>query len=159
MDALLHVLDQKLLLIRITPRCGASTVMASGSCCMSGAFSSENQNKEKGRRGVVKEIHERLLSFYYFHTPYTISPPPSVCLSRSRPSNSFHLASSHPKSSHLDYPYCSECNWVAMGSFHGFLSLFPLLSPFLNLLHVHDTNTETDISPPASLYDIYHCAS
>lgn len=83
MDALLHVLDQKLLLIRITPRCGASTVMASGSCCMSGAFSSENQNKEKGRRGVVKEIHERLLSFYYFHTHYTISPPPSVCLSRS----------------------------------------------------------------------------
>lgn len=83
MGALLHVLDQKLLLIRITPRCGASTVMASGSRCMSGAFSSENQNKEKGRRGVVQEIHERLLSFYYFHTPYTIFPPPSVCLSRS----------------------------------------------------------------------------
>lgn len=45
--------------------------------------------------------------------------------------------------------------WREMESFQGRVS--HSLPP--NLTRVHDTNTETDISSPASLHDIYHCAS
>lgn len=49
------------------------------------------------------------------------------------------------KSSHLDYSYHSGWNWVEMGSFHG-PAYLPSPRPPPNLPHVHDTNTESDIS-------------
>lgn len=143
--------------------CGAFTVTASGLfydswssfLCSWAWFHFQERSKETRRREVVKEINERLFIFI----PLGLLSTPFFCLSVSLPPTSdfFHLASPQPKSSHLDYAYCSESNRVKMHSFHASLSLALTLS--LNLLHVHDTNTETDISSPASLYDIYHHAS
>lgn len=79
----------------------------------------------------------------------------SPCLFISLMPSSQHFStfpSSHPKSSHLDYPRCGGEKWRVFRE----VSLTP--SP-PNLARVHDTNTETDISSPASLHDIYHCAS
>lgn len=145
---------------------GAFTAAASGLLhdCWSSSlcfFSSEDgAQKEEGERRWRRSTKD-YLDFTIFIPLWLFSLSSlSFCLSVSlHPSNSFHLASSHPKSSHLDYPYRSECNWLVMDSFRRSLSLSHSLSLSSNLLHVHDTNTETDISSPASLFDIYHRAS
>lgn len=151
-------------------RCRAFTVAASGllwdycsgSVCVSGLIlvlrTIHGERKERWWRRSAKDYLDSAIFTRRRDYSTLLSPSLSfsVCLFSLQPSNSLHL---HPKSSHLDYPYRSERDGVEMGSFHvsHSLSLPPPLPP--NLPHVHDTNTETDISSPASLHDIYHCAS
>lgn len=57
-----------------------------------------------------ERIIQRLFWFGYFYTPRPALPLP-VCLSHAVLPTLPHLPSSHPKSSHLDYPCCGGEKW------------------------------------------------
>lgn len=139
-------------------RCGAAAVTASGLSFECVFFS--------GLISVLRAKTRRYMKDYpdsSIFTPLRLFAHLSLSLSSLFVSvaQHFHLLPPHLHTSQIFSFRLSSPQWVELsrnGSFSSpSLSLsFPLS---LNLLHVHDTNTETDISPPASLCDIYHRAS